>query len=347
MRDFAKRLLIAGIMAFFISLLFIGGKNTQAETIDIQEAAAHWMWPADGVITDTYGTRNGKHKGIDIAGGLGTPIHVVDEGIVTRSYYSSSYGHVVFVKHPNHFETVYAHLSKRKVSEGQKVKQGEIIGDMGSTGRSSGVHLHFEVHKHEWTVNKENSLNPVVILGKVDVGETVQAMVEQRKNGQVAGIMEETDKENVVVEEKQESETTQENQTIETASIDDLSKYLLSSDFELLIGEEADREESGEAASEEVIHIVQSGDTLWDLAEKYESSVVSIMESNQLTDDVILPNQQLIIEELSDEQYIVQPGDSLESIAKEANLTVEDLKEINHLSNEVIHPQQVLTIKKP
>jgi len=96
-----------------------------------------------------------------------------------------------------------------------------------------------------------------------------------------------------------------------------------------------------------VIHIVQSGDTLWDLAEKYESSVVSIMESNQLTDDVILPNQQLIIEELSDEQYIVQPGDSLESIAKEANLTVEDLKEINHLSNEVIHPQQVLTIKKP
>ncbi|MGG0716652.1 peptidoglycan DD-metalloendopeptidase family protein [Robertmurraya massiliosenegalensis] len=347
MRDFAKRLLIAGIMAFFISLLFIGGKNIQAETIDIQEAAAHWMWPADGVITDTYGTRNGKHKGIDIAGGLGTPIHVVDEGIITRSYYSSSYGHVVFVKHPNQFETVYAHLSKRKVSEGQKVKQGDIIGDMGSTGRSSGVHLHFEIHKNEWTVNKENSLNPVAILGKVGVGETVQAMVEQQGNVQVAGIMEEAVKDSKVVQEKQESKASadsQENQTIETASIDDLSKYLLSSDYQLLMGEES--EESGEEVSAEIIHIVESGDTLWDLAEKYESSVISIMESNQLTNDVILPNQQLIIEDLPDEQYIVQPGDSLEIIAEEVNLTVEDLKEINHLSNEVIHPQQVLTIKK-
>ncbi|MDF1507680.1 peptidoglycan DD-metalloendopeptidase family protein [Robertmurraya sp. DFI.2.37] len=339
MRDFAKRLLIAGIMAFFISLLFIGGKNIQAETIDIKEAAAHWMWPADGIVTDTYGTRNGQHKGIDIAGGLGTPIYVVDEGTVSRSYYSSSYGHVVFVKHPNNFETVYAHLRKRNVSEGQSVKQGDIIGEMGSTGRSSGVHLHFEIHKKEWTVNKENSLNPVAILGEVGVGETVQAMVQQKEHVEVAGVMEETD----AIGEADE------------ALNEDIAKYLLTDDYQLLVSEEKDLEDeiestkSKEYKEEEtkgVIHVVQSGDTLWELAEKYESSVVTIMESNQLVNDVILPEQELIIEEPSEEQYIVKQGDSLTSIAEEVHLSVEELMEINHLSSEIIQPQQILTIKQ-
>ncbi|PAE22027.1 hypothetical protein CHH80_02625 [Bacillus sp. 7504-2] len=339
MRDFAKRLLIAGIMAFFISLLFIGGKNIQAETIDIEEAASHWMWPADGIVTDTYGTRSGHHKGIDIAGGLGTPIYVVDEGTVSRSYYSSSYGHVVFVKHPNNFETVYAHLSKRKVNEGQSVKQGDIIGEMGSTGRSSGVHLHFEIHKKEWTVNKENSLNPVVILGDVGIGETVQAMVQQKDHVQVAGVMEDTS-------------------DVEEAGVafkENIAKYLPTDDYQLLVSEEKDlkdevesasNKESEEEATKDIIHIVQSGDTLWELAEKYDSSVVTIMESNQLANDVILPEQKLIIEELSEEQYIVKPGDSLTSIAEEANLSVEELMEINHLSSEIIQPQQILTIKQ-
>ncbi|WP_077213841.1 peptidoglycan DD-metalloendopeptidase family protein [Bacillus dakarensis] len=174
MLDFIKRLLIAGIMGVFITLLFLGGK-TNAQMLEPDTAAEEWIWPTDGVVTDTFGTRNGSHYGIDIAAGLGTPVYSVDSGIVTKSYYSSSYGHVVFVKHHNNLETVYAHLNKRYVEVGHRVKKGESVGEMGNTGRSSGVHLHFEVHESEWTVNKKNALDPVEVLGDIELGESVQA----------------------------------------------------------------------------------------------------------------------------------------------------------------------------
>lgn len=279
MRDFLKRLLIAGIMAIFISLLFLGVKYPQAEANETD----HWMWPTDGIVTDTYGTRHGRHHGIDIAGGLGTPVYSVDQGVVTKSYYSSSYGHVVFVKHPNHFETVYAHLSKRKVQEGQVIGQGEILGEMGSTGRSSGVHLHFEIHQNEWTANKENSLNPVAILGNIEVGENVHAL-EGNKGAEVAGVM----------------ETTATNMKV------DMVRYLPNSDYELMIdsidesGETAgDSESEGkiDIASEKVVHIVQKGDNLWNIAKTYETTVQVLMDTNHLTSDLIHPDLELIIEQ--------------------------------------------------
>lgn len=175
MLDFLRRLMIAGIVALCIGLLFLGGKVSKAEVVSVQDQAMDWIWPTDGIITDTYGTRNGDHYGLDIAGGLGTPIHTVEDGIVTKSYFSSSYGHVIFIKHQNEMETVYAHLQKRNVTEGQQVSQGEIIGEMGSTGHSSGVHLHFEVHQSGWTIDKKYALDPVIVLGHVDLGESVQA----------------------------------------------------------------------------------------------------------------------------------------------------------------------------
>ena len=114
MLDYIKRILIAGIVALCISLLFLGGRQAgRQESINIEEVTSEWIWPADGVITDTYGTRNGSHKGIDIAGAPGTPVYAVDGGKVTKSYYSSTYGHVVFVEHPNQLETVYAHLQEK------------------------------------------------------------------------------------------------------------------------------------------------------------------------------------------------------------------------------------------
>lgn len=180
MLDFLRRLLIAGIVALCVSLLFLGGKQSKAEMLEVEELTMDWIWPTDGIITDTYGTRNGEHYGIDIAAGLGTPIHSVDNGVVTKSYYSSSYGHVVFIKHDNHLETVYAHLKKRNVQEGQAIGRGEVIGEMGSTGRSSGVHLHFEVHESEWTVDKKNALDPVFVLGKIKLGENVQAFSKNK-----------------------------------------------------------------------------------------------------------------------------------------------------------------------
>lgn len=157
-----KRLLLGIIMTIILVCLIIGGKQTIANAEEFQNL--NWQFPTSGKITDVYGSRNGEHKGIDIADSVGTPIHSVDEGIVSKSYYSSSYGHVVFIKHPSGFETVYAHLQSRKAIPGKHVKRGEIIGYMGNTGKSSGPHLHFEIHKNEWTLSKQNSFDPFIIL---------------------------------------------------------------------------------------------------------------------------------------------------------------------------------------
>ncbi|MCL6571213.1 MAG: peptidoglycan DD-metalloendopeptidase family protein [Bacillus sp. (in: Bacteria)] len=181
MRDYIKRFLIAIIMALCVGLLFLGGRHTQAASLPGTKGMNdQWIWPAGGVISDTYGTRKGKHKGIDIAGKVNTPILAVDDGIVVKSYYSNTYGNVVFIKHPNNFVTVYAHLNKRSAGEGQTIKQGAIIGQMGKTGQATGTHLHFESHQVEWRYDKLYSLDPEKLLGKTKVGETVQ--------GGIAGI---------------------------------------------------------------------------------------------------------------------------------------------------------------
>lgn len=168
-----KRLMIAGIIASCFSLVGPGGDFSRANSLYDNQQTVSWIWPANGIITDLYGTRRGVHKGIDIAAKAGTPIYAVEEGVVSKSYYSQSYGNVVFVKHKNNYETVYAHLKSRDVGEGKNVKQGEVIGRMGNTGDSSGVHLHFEIHKHEWTFDKRNAVNPVVAFGDVGVGKSV------------------------------------------------------------------------------------------------------------------------------------------------------------------------------
>ncbi|PLT34835.1 M23 family metallopeptidase [Bacillus sp. V5-8f] len=166
MVDYAKRFLIVVILAVCIGLLFMGGKIGHASQLAGSPPKENWLWPANGVVTDNFGTREGTHKGIDIAAELNTDILASDAGTISKSYYSSSYGNVIFVKHSTGFETIYAHLNKRMVKEGDEVKQGEVIGKMGNTGRSRGVHLHFELHNKEWTADKRNALNPMVALTK-------------------------------------------------------------------------------------------------------------------------------------------------------------------------------------
>ncbi|WP_066060874.1 peptidoglycan DD-metalloendopeptidase family protein [Neobacillus soli] len=186
MRDYIKRVLIALIMALCVSLLFLGGKHSEAASMPDtkgMKGETHWIWPSDGVISDTYGTRHGKHKGIDIAGKSNTAILAVDNGIVVKSYFSNTYGNVVFIKHPSNFVTVYAHLNKRTVAEGQTVKQGDVIGRMGRTGQATGTHLHFETHQIEWRYDKKYAMDPEKLLGGTSVGEAVE--------GGVAGIVNE------------------------------------------------------------------------------------------------------------------------------------------------------------
>ena len=114
-----------------------------------------FSWPTvGGYISSNMGSRWGAyHRGIDIAGPSNYNIKASDNGVVTAAGWDGSYGYRVIINHNNGYETVYAHLSRINVSVGQIVPQGSVIGIMGSTGNSTGTHLHFEVHKNGSIVN--------------------------------------------------------------------------------------------------------------------------------------------------------------------------------------------------
>jgi murein DD-endopeptidase MepM/ murein hydrolase activator NlpD len=106
-----------------------------------------------GYRRDPKGAGTRMHKGTDFAAPLGTPIHSTAEGVVVEARWHRGFGRMVRIKHAFGYETVYAHMTKLRVKEGQRVSRGDRIGDMGSTGRSTGVHLHYEVHESGKPVN--------------------------------------------------------------------------------------------------------------------------------------------------------------------------------------------------
>ncbi|RYL92327.1 peptidase M23 [Sporolactobacillus sp. THM7-4] len=131
-------------------------------------ASADFIMPAAGFISSGFGYRSFDHNfhpGIDIAGSTGTPVKAAADGVVFRAYQSSSYGNCVMITHSiggKIYSTVYAHLSAYSVSTGQKVSQGQVIGAIGSTGESTGPHLHFELYIGPWTPPPHNgSVNPL------------------------------------------------------------------------------------------------------------------------------------------------------------------------------------------
>ena len=118
--------------------------------------------PVTGTISSRYGVsskiRVSTHTGLDIAATTGTPIKVVADGTVTFAAYSGSYGYLVKVDHGNGVETWYGHTSKMLVKEAQAVKAGDTIALVGSTGNSTGPHLHFEVRINGEHVNPQKYL---------------------------------------------------------------------------------------------------------------------------------------------------------------------------------------------
>ena len=107
-----------------------------------------YIWPTKGVFTSGFGWRWGRmHQGIDIANLTGTPIMASKDGIVTHAGWMGGYGYLVEISHSDGASTRYAHNSKLLVRKGQLVPQGATIAKMGSTGRSTGPHLHFEIRK--------------------------------------------------------------------------------------------------------------------------------------------------------------------------------------------------------
>ena len=114
-----------------------------------------------GYRTDPFQGRRKNHKGLDIPGPIGTPFFATADGIIGRAQWVSGYGKYIELEHGNAIQTRYGHLSAMNVVSGQRVKQGDIIGFMGSTGRSTGSHLHYEVRIAGEPVNPTSFLAPI------------------------------------------------------------------------------------------------------------------------------------------------------------------------------------------
>jgi lysostaphin len=125
--------------------------------------AGAYRWPLDaGIVSSEYGERWGKlHKGIDIAADQGEPVYAMADGVVIyASDGMRGYGNVVIVRHDANLSTLYAHNSALEVHAGDRVKQGELIALLGSTGHSTGPHTHFEIR------NGDQPVDPRAVLPK-------------------------------------------------------------------------------------------------------------------------------------------------------------------------------------
>lgn len=132
----------------------IVAKGTAA--VPATQGTGRFQWPVSGGgrLTSPYGPRGGGfHRGVDIATSHGTPVLAADHGRVTQAGWSGGYGIMVTVDHGNGYVTRYAHNSSVQVSVGQSVQRGQQIGRIGSTGNSTGPHVHFEVLRNGSTVN--------------------------------------------------------------------------------------------------------------------------------------------------------------------------------------------------
>jgi len=118
------------------------------------------IWPVNGRLEGGYGVRSdpfsgegAMHTGIDISAPTGTAVHAAADGIVLHAGWNGGYGRCVIIDHGNNYQTWYGHLAQMDVIEGQEIRQGEVLGLVGSSGRSTGSHLHYEVRIANTPVN--------------------------------------------------------------------------------------------------------------------------------------------------------------------------------------------------
>lgn len=209
----------------------------------------------------TYGPRNGRlHQGVDLAVPTGVPVYSAFTGQVRVSRYSQKgYGNIVVVRHENGLETVYAHLSERKVEVGDWIDAGHIIGLSGSTGRSNGPHLHFEVRYQGFSFDPE-------WIFDFQTGELKHRLFVLKKkyfgvNQSVAQKFEEEEK---TAQETQKTE--QASQTTQTPKV----------------------KTTASAGSSAQWHVVVAGDTLYAIASRNKTSVSALCRLNNIEENAIL-----------------------------------------------------------
>lgn len=139
--------------------------RTNVERRNALAAATPSIWPAHGWLSSTLGMRRDPltgdpdfHSGLDIAGEKGQPVYATASGTVAHVGYQGAYGNLIVLDHGFGLETRYGHLAAYKVRVGDKVKRGDVIGNVGATGRATGYHLHYEV------LANGKLLNPLQLL---------------------------------------------------------------------------------------------------------------------------------------------------------------------------------------
>ncbi len=133
--------------------------KTQSELLQSTPSllpARGWLVSGFNYRTDPFTKKRSWHNGLDISCAHGTPVYAPADGIVVEKGYHGGFGNHLEINHGNEIVTKYGHLSKFNVSKGQRIKRGDLIGYVGSTGRSTGPHLHFEIHLKDKSVNPLN-----------------------------------------------------------------------------------------------------------------------------------------------------------------------------------------------
>jgi murein DD-endopeptidase MepM/ murein hydrolase activator NlpD len=135
------------------------------ERRELLASATPSIWPAHGWLTGTFGGRSdpftgepGYHQGIDISTEKGQPVYATADGTVEGASYTGDYGNLIVLRHGFGLSTRYGHLSSFVAKIGQSVKRGNVIGYVGSTGRSTGSHLHYEI------LTNGKLINPLQLL---------------------------------------------------------------------------------------------------------------------------------------------------------------------------------------
>lgn len=227
--------------------------NSLPESIDIQlvDSVNSYHYPYKGKPGSRYGMRHGrKHQGVDLPLKTGAPVYAVFDGKVRFSQNSGGYGNLIVIRHNNGLETYYAHLSNREVEVGEWVVAGQEIGQGGSTGRSTGPHLHFEVRY------RGQSFDPERIID-FNTGELrSEELLLKRRHFSIYAIY--------------EQDFDEETEAAHQAE------------------EERKAEEARKAATATQYHTVKKGDTLGAIARKYGTTVDKLCRLNGIKSTTIL-----------------------------------------------------------
>ena len=142
------------------SFAALGGNTRQSTSTDLPIRSGDFIWPLKKLnVSSRFGKRRGRlHAGIDLRAPRGTPIYASADGKVVYSGYSGAYGRMVVIDHGRGIETAYAHNSRNLVAAGQRVRRGQVIGNVGRTGNATGNHVHFEFRRYGRPLNPVNHL---------------------------------------------------------------------------------------------------------------------------------------------------------------------------------------------